>query len=349
MKTSRSFLKYLAIFLCIIFLTYIIFIQKSSKDYIKEKPARDFPIDVVITWLDTSDEKWWEKYQEERKKLSPNEVFTHETPVNEKEVHYPLFLNVLLIKKNMPWIRNIFIFCQFPQSPNWISNLFDNVHVIHHDQIDLKKIDDYSLTLPTYNSMVTCALTSHIPHLAEHYIQTDDDVFVLDKLSPSFFFTKNGKPIFRAESENMKKKQIIYELGRLTGINGGYSHIFENTLSMLNDAYSKSTTSNFYNTNHCFTPCVKSLVQECKRSIPLSKWKALRSIRSKTDFDFYGLYLVSWLIYTHPDRVIVIDNKGIQFIEGDDFEENKINTDTQILCINNSFTKKIRLFLEKYL
>ncbi len=341
-------MKYHVLIILLLVCLFIFLSYKKTDEWNDDKSYRKFQIDVIITWLDTSDEKWWKRYREEQQRMSPNEVFKHETPVDEKEVHYPLFLNVMLIKKHMPWVRNIYIFCQRPQRPNWLSDNFNNVYVVYHDEIKIPS-DISPPSLPTYNGMVTCSLTSHIPNLSEHYIQADDDVFVLSPLFPSFFFTDDGKPIIRGDFENMDKKRMKLLLGRLAGENGGYSYISENTMNMLENSYKKSNMSDYIDTNHSLTPCVKSLVLECKRSISSERWNSLRSIRSKADFDFYGLYLVPWLVYEKRDSLVLLDNKGVQFIEGDYFEKENVRNETVILCVNNSFKDNTKDYLERVL
>lgn len=150
------------------------------------KMLPEFPIDVVFTWVDGSDEKWLKKYHQTMQTQQPENIGLYANDSARFENHNELYYSVFAVQKFMPWVRNIFIVTD-EQIPKWLnSSNFHKIKIIDHKQIIDEKY------LPTFNSHVIEAHLHNIPELSEHFIYFNDDVFVARYLDSSHFFQSNG-------------------------------------------------------------------------------------------------------------------------------------------------------------
>lgn len=285
----------------------------------------NYPVDVVVTWLDTSDKNWWKEYREVARQ---NNITTkHESPTSPNEASKEIYYCIKGIRKNMPWIRNLFLFTQRPQKPIWYGKEDLGVKLVHHDEVFPHK---------TYSGMVTCAETFNIPGLSEHYVQFEDDIYVTKPVKKEYFF-KSGKPIQRVTHGS-------YFLKMLSSSAKGFSKIIYNTLKML--PFSLHTFSGI----HSPVPCTKTLVFEAKKTISSMKWDSLSPIRDDTDFDFAETYLRNYLCRKKRDDVIATTDKDfVSFLaEKKDFDPKKASL-FSIVNINNALEPLAERYLREVL
>jgi hypothetical protein len=240
--------------------------------------------------------------------------------------HSELYHAVKCADKNLGFARNIIIFSKRPQVPPWISE-FPRVRVVHHDQVFEGDV---------YSGMITCAKTSHIPGLSEHYIQMDDDMYIMKPMTRADFFTDDGKPVLRPRRE----------LNSYVFVSDTYSRITKNTLDLLGKHRGSFLLRN--SMNHQPTPCTKTLTQAAIKSIPDKAWSSLRCVRSVTDFDFFGVYLVPYMISAHRGSVFVSYERDCAFIEGTQHQRVPKRV-PKVLCINNALSKENREYIHKNL
>ena len=141
-----------------------------------------FPIDLVYTWVDGSDEQWREKYADfvgvaVQSVPSANDAARFHS---HDELRYSLFSTLSF----MPWVRRVFVVTD-DQCPSWWKP-HDKLHLIHHTDIIEAKF------LPTFNSHVIEAHLHKIAGLSEHFIYFNDDVLAARSLPASHFFQTNG-------------------------------------------------------------------------------------------------------------------------------------------------------------
>ena len=152
----------------------------------------DDDIDVVITWVDSSD-IFWRKQKNKflyKKKLEKNrEVISYgNNRYSPSGIEYlELYYCVSTIKKYMKWVRNIYIVTCFNQKPPFIKD-FDNIIIVDHKDIIPEKY------LPTFNNRVIECWLYKINGLSEKFIYFNDDMYVNQKINKNFFF-KNDQPI----------------------------------------------------------------------------------------------------------------------------------------------------------
>lgn len=159
-------------------------------------------IDVIITWADSSDQKWID--------LKRSFQINHSSYYYDKSNNrYPikefsdleLFYCVSTINKYMPWVRNIFITSSLNQKPKWV-NLFKKIKMVDHTEfIPLKY-------LPTFNSHTIECHIHKIKNLSEKFIYFNDDMYVNKYVKKSFFFHKN-LPIIPGIYKRLHNKYVL--------------------------------------------------------------------------------------------------------------------------------------------
>lgn len=133
-------------------------------------------IDIVVPWVDGTDEKW----QQERLKINESVILND---YRDWDIFKFWFR---AIEKNAPWVNNIY-FVTWGHLPNFLNVNHPKLKIINHkDYIP----EEY---LPTFSAN-TIELNLHrINGLSEQFIYFNDDTFLLNKAKPSDFF-KYGKP-----------------------------------------------------------------------------------------------------------------------------------------------------------
>lgn len=156
--------------------------------------AADFPIDLVVTWVDGSDLR----HKAKRKKFSEGNGDVHFDDIGGEtrfksvgEIYYCVASYV----KFAPYIRKIFIVtdAQDPKVEDFLKQYF------HEDQIPEIEIVDhrvifkgYESFLPVFNSLAIETMLWRIPDLSEHYIYSNDDVMLVRPTTVEDFFV-DGK------------------------------------------------------------------------------------------------------------------------------------------------------------
>ena len=141
------------------------------------------PIDIVYTWVDSTDKEWqaartlWAKRENIELDSSDND----ERFANRDELRYSL-RSVWLYA---PFVRNIFIVTA-GHAPDWLNVAHEKIHLISHK--DIFPNDN----LPTFNSHAIEACLSRIPGLAEHFLYFNDDVFLGRETKIETYYTKAG-------------------------------------------------------------------------------------------------------------------------------------------------------------
>lgn len=137
-------------------------------------------MDFVVTWVDDKDPKWLEQFYKYRKEtLNDDSEFRFRSWDN---FHY-WFRG---IEKFAPWV-NMVHFVTWDHVPKWLN--------INHPKLNIVKHSDFipQEYLPTFNTR-TIELNFHrIKGLAEEYVVFNDDVFIIDRITPKMFFV-DGKP-----------------------------------------------------------------------------------------------------------------------------------------------------------
>lgn len=245
------------------------------------KMLPEFPIDVVFTWVDGSDEKWLKKYHQAMQTQQPENIGLYANDSARFENHNELYYSVFAVQKFMPWVRNIFIVTD-EQIPKWLnSSNSHKIKIIDHKQIIDKKY------LPTFNSHVIEAHLHFIPELSEHFIYFNDDVFVARYLAPSHFFQSNGlASIFPA---NKSIKAML-----ANGVKTPTLLATLNSIQLLKQNYACELDRPIV---HTYSPLCKTIYQLAwkKYSNEISAFLN-NKFRADNDLNFTNFF-IPWLMY----------------------------------------------------
>lgn len=145
----------------------------------------DFPIDVVIPWVDGSDPQWRARKNALREKLDlPQDSGSSDVRYRDWNLLPYLFRG---IEEYAPWVRKVFLITDH-QVPSWLDQNCPKLQLIYHEDYIPQEY------LPTFSSH-TIELNLHrIADLSEHFIYMNDDTFIMNPVKPEFFFSKKGLP-----------------------------------------------------------------------------------------------------------------------------------------------------------
>lgn len=143
-------------------------------------------IDMVYTWVDNKDPKWLEKKLAYSGECIDNNVNGNCRYIDNDELKYSL----RSLEKYANWINKIYIITD-NQFPKWLNTDNKRVKIIDHSEIMPKEC------LPVFNSNAIEHCISNIPNLSEYYLYGNDDTFFANKVSPSYFYHKDGYPYCR--------------------------------------------------------------------------------------------------------------------------------------------------------
>lgn len=337
----KGFHKICFILFCVLIVVIsVLFYTRSSYvktitpiKYSRTNHKKSFPIDVVVTYVDSTDKKWLLEKNYYLEKLGFQSIdnpdrWNDNLSVNKIE---EIELCLLSILKNLPYIRKIILVTQRPQYPrslktNPVLKKSDKIILVHHDMFIPDDI------LPVFNSNVIESYIHKIPNLSEHFLYFNDDMFVSKKIPRDKLFDDLGVPIVYAHiylhpviipicpkkhgfmcqkqrARNLEKSSKLWSLD--------HAHMFK--------AYTKSW----------YQACLDNFYEELKVSNSFdSKFRSQQEI----------LILQLLLDFGLTNRFAILgDNKDFpnKYLEPFMKKWNKINTkkllnENVAICINNS-------------
>jgi Stealth protein CR2, conserved region 2/Stealth protein CR1, conserved region 1/Stealth protein CR3, conserved region 3/Stealth protein CR4, conserved region 4 len=146
----------------------------------------DFPVDVVYTWVDGSDEAW-QRSRAAALRVSDPEQFTELATAEARfRQHDELRYSLRSLERHAPWVNHIWVVTA-DQVPEWLDTDHPKVTVVSHQ--DIWSAEG---TLPTFNSHAIEAHLHRIEGLTEHFVYLNDDVFFGQDCAPEMFFEANG-------------------------------------------------------------------------------------------------------------------------------------------------------------
>lgn len=160
--------------------------QPGRRDQARPLEQVTFPIDVVYTWVDSSDPAWRADFEtrraEDSRAGSHASAWSPARFTSREELRYSL--RSLVAHAN--WVRRIHVVTS-GQVPYWLDTSHPQINVVSHEEIFPDPAD-----LPTFNSHAIEACLHRIPGLSEQYIYFNDDVFLARPLRPEDFFGAGG-------------------------------------------------------------------------------------------------------------------------------------------------------------
>jgi hypothetical protein len=179
-------------------------------------------IDIVITYLNSNDEKWIEDFnywknkeiKEHKAKLSNRQAFGVERTREWNTLRY-WFRG---IENNCKWVNKVFLIVQNERHiPKWINRENKKLRIVYHEEFIPKEL------LPTFNAMTIGMYISRIKDLSNNYILCDDDYYFINEIKEDRFF-KNNIPVH----QNNRLPFGLYKC--INGTDGVFFHILNNDL-----------------------------------------------------------------------------------------------------------------------
>lgn len=142
-------------------------------------------IDFVVTWVDGNDPAW----RREKEKYSPKKTFNEAFDDRKERYRDTGTLKYFFrgIEKYAPWVNKVY-FITCGQKPEWLNENCEKLVLVDHKDY---MPEEY---LPTFNSDAIEAGMHRIEGLSEHFVYFNDDMFLINPVTPEDFF-KNGLPV----------------------------------------------------------------------------------------------------------------------------------------------------------
>lgn len=255
------------------------FTHENKNNTITDK-SQPFPIDLVYTWVNSSDPDWIKSYTKERKKL--NLRISNKSFISRYYYFEELRYSLRTVEKfALPMINKIYIVTA-NQIPSWFNQDIDIIKFVPHSDIfppycsymkykemlKTQKQDEkhQEKCLPTFSSNAIEFSLVNIPNLSEHFIYINDDMYFGRKVEWSDFYTIDGKPKFISDDKEWKHARSelkMYQMKYIDDEQGGkqFSAMVLNTIvTFMNQFKLKNAMNACY--SHIPFPMTKSLIYE---------------------------------------------------------------------------------------
>lgn len=210
----------------------------------------NFPIDLVIPWVDGNDSEW----QAEKDKYDKAKTVS--------SVRYEPWDNLQYvfrgIEKYMPWVNNIF-FVTWGHIPKWLDTSYEKLKIVQHEEYIPAQY------LPTFNSNVIEMNYFRIEELSENFILFNDDLFPVQPIPQEYYF-QNGLPC-----EEAVETHFILKADRGMDLQMTYACV--NNMVILNRNFNKREVIE-KNRDKWFSPIYGSRLQQ---NINLEFWNNFES------------------------------------------------------------------------
>ncbi len=233
---------------------------------------KNFPIDLVYMWVDSSDPVWMQK--KERYNPSANlstQVLGSVRWRNNDELRYSL----RSVEKYAPWINHIYIVTD-GQCPEWLDTSNPKVTIVDHSEIMPED------ALPTFNSQAIESCIHRIPGLSEHFILGNDDTLFVKPVNPEFFF-EEGKAKVRLVPFNRAKAHR----------RGEYRSIIRRMQDLINEMFGTLIT---FAPHHNFDAYLKSDYTHCVNNLYKEAWAATAHHRFRHEDDMQRCFVSYYMV-----------------------------------------------------
>ena len=159
-------------------------------------------VDLVYLWVDGNDPVWQAKHRAFTSNMAmDSEINCKGRYANNDELKYSL----RSVEMYAPWIRKIFIVTD-NQSPEWLDTSNPKIQIVDHTEIMPKE------SLPCFNSNLIEQFLYRIPGLAEHFLYSNDDMFINKDVVVNDFFTLAGLPIVRFRRKIFRSMRWLWRM-----------------------------------------------------------------------------------------------------------------------------------------
>lgn len=281
----------------------------------------DFDIDIVFSWVDGSDPELRARRAGMMAQVVVGEGDDADARIRQiDELRFAL----RSVHKNAPWIRRIFIATD-SRPPAWLAE---------HPKVTIVRAVDHFADvsgLPTFNSHAVESQLQHIDGLSEHFLYSNDDMFIARPVRPSMFFTPGG--ISRFVEADLRIGPGVSNERR-----SGYENAARVNRALLAERFGHLITRHL---EHTPVPLRRSVLREMEARFPEDFARTSHSrFRSATDisvtnslYHYYALF-TGRAVPQETARFRYVDTtlrRGLALL--DDLAERR---DLDFFCLNDS-------------
>ncbi len=244
-----------------------------------------------------------------------------------------------------PWVRRIFIVTDSPR-PAWLAE---------HPRVSLVRSEQFfadTSVLPTHNSHAVEAQLHRIEGLSEHFLYSNDDMFLGRPVRPDLFFSPGGITKFIEASTRIG-------LGDTQPERSGFENAARVNRRLLRERFGRVTTRHL---EHAAAPLRRSVIAELAEQFPQEFARTAASrFRSATDISVTNSLYHYYALMT--GRAVQQTGASVKYIETTlakaPGEMNRLleERDHDLFCLNDGShpeisvtrrTRTVQRFLERY-
>lgn len=160
-------------------------------------------IDFVVLWVDGNDPKWRQEKNEQLEQIG--------YPTDNRNARYRDWNNMMYwfrgVERFAPWVNRVH-FVTYGHLPQWLNAECPKLNIVNHRDFIAEK------HLPCFNSSAIEINIHKIPELSDKFVYFNDDMFLINHVSPKDFFV-HGKPVTfgclgKRLSEERKKEDTYF-------------------------------------------------------------------------------------------------------------------------------------------
>ncbi len=301
-----------------------------------------FPVDMVFSWVDGTDKEWQRARARRMASYVVGEGDDSEARYRQiDELRYAL----RSVHTHLPWVRTIYIATD-SKAPAWLAD-HPGVRIVRSEEF----FPDQSW-LPTHNSQAVESQLHRIEGLSEHFIYSNDDMFIGRHLRPEVFFSPGGISRFIEADTRIG-------IGDNDPARSGFENAARVNRRLLRERFGRVITRHL---EHAATPLRRSVIAEMEREFPedfaatgASPFRAKDNISVTNSLYHYYALLTGRSVQNTDSSVLYVDtttHKGLGLLK-----RLGKRRDQDFFCLNDgSFpevapdvrARKVTEFLERY-
>ena len=301
-----------------------------------------FPIDMVFSWVDGTDKEWQRARARRMASYVVGEGDDAEARYRQiDELRYAL----RSVFTYLPWVRNIYIATD-SKAPAWLAE---------HPRVRIVRSEEFfrdQAWLPTHNSQAVESQLHRIEGLSDHFIYSNDDMFIGRPLRPEAFFSPGGISRFIEADTRIG-------IGDNDPARSGFENAARVNRQVLRERFGRVITRHL---EHAATPLTRSVIEEMEREFPeefaatgASPFRAKDNISVTNSLYHYYALLTGRSVQNTDSNVLYVDtttHKGLGLLK-----RLSKRRDYDFFCLNDgSFpevapdvrARKVTDFLERY-
>lgn len=285
----------------------------DAKLYADPNNATNDPIDLVFTWVDSSDAEW--------KQLKAQTLGTnHKCIAGAGQQFFPdpkypdaeLELAVRSAMRHLSWVRQIYIVTIRPQIPTFLKGMPNaRICIVHHDEIGIDR--------PVFNSLAIEPHLHKIPNISNQFLYSNDDCYICKDLDKNDFFTQDGYPLLHGFFRSRTHMKMTTDWG-----------IEPATYTLpLRDAMDQLGTNALFIPHHMPYPMNVDVMAKLSEKYA-ERWYSNEPFRSTTDLS--TLYLAT--NDSLQNRRAFISTRQLNAMHCDEWD-GQLPSGVCVLCINH--------------